>query len=139
MPPLTIDLSRLEYALNNSEAIEHYLDLHSGTVVAVAPEEPVPGDASKHQVEPERYLWIEPLGMSGHLAMRENFLFDLRDPHAHTALRHALEGRKPLRTFGYELERFPEARQAWLGYQSRRLRELALQWLEDNGLERAGR
>ena len=98
MRPLTIDLHRLEYALENRDASEHYLDLESGQIQAVFPGETVPGADEKYDVQEDRYLHIEPLGLPQSIAMREAFLFTQHDPNAHTVLAHALQGRKPLRT-----------------------------------------
>jgi hypothetical protein len=139
MRPLTLDLPRLEQALLSQEELEHYLDLATGAVLTVTPGDPVPGADEKYDVQPDRYLAIAPLPTSQALAMREAFLYGLHDPHAHTLLSHALAGRKPLRTFDYELEKLPQLRQAWLAYQASHLRELALEWLQDNGLEPAPR
>jgi len=139
MRPLTIDLLRIEQALDSREDLEHYLDLETGAVLAIAPGEPVPGTAEKYEVQPDRYLLIEPLATAEVLAMREAFLFTQHDPHAHAALSQALAGRKPLRTFGYALETFPQARQAWLEYQAAQLRDYALEWLQANGLEATAR
>lgn len=139
MRPLTIDLLRIEQALDSREELEHYLDLETGAILAIAPGEPEPGTAEKYEVQPERYLLIEPLATAEVLAMREAFLFTQHDPHAHAALSQALAGRKPLRTFDYALETFPQARQAWLEYQAAQLRDYALEWLHDNGLEATAR
>lgn len=137
--PLTLDLPRLEAALLGGEAVEHYLDLDSGAVLAQAPGEPPPGALEKYQVQPERYLSIEPLTMTQRLAMAETFLFALPDPFAHTALSQALAGRKALRTFIHSLEQWPALQQAWRDYQAAQVHELALEWLEDNGLEAVAR
>ncbi len=135
MRPLTIDLHRLEYALDSRDATAHYLDLESGEIRAVFPGEPPPGADEKYDVQDDRYLPIEPLGLAQSIAMREAFLFTLHDPSAHAVLSHALQGRKPLRTFDFKLEDFPDARQAWQDYQAVQLREYAITWLHDNGLE----
>lgn len=137
MRPLTLDLPRLEQALFSQDAGEHYLDLETGSVLRVAPGAPAPGAEEKYDVQPDRYLAIEPLTLDDLLTMREAFLFGLRDPHAHTLLRHALSGRRPLRTFDYELEKLPQLQPAWQVYQARQARELALEWLQSNGLEGA--
>jgi hypothetical protein len=42
-----------------------------------------------------------------------------------------------LRTFDYELEKLPQLQRSWQAYQARRARELALEWLQANGLEGA--
>ena len=139
MRPLTIDLHRLEYALDNRDASEHYLDLESGQIRAVFPGEATPGVDEKYEVQEDRFLHIEPLGLAESIAMREAFLFTQHDPIAHAMLSDALTGRKPLRTFDFKLEDFPAVRQAWLDYQAVQLREYAITWLHDNGLEPSGR
>lgn len=139
MRPLTIDLHRLEYALDNRDASEHYLDLESGQIRAVFPGETAPGVDEKYDVQEDRFLHIEPLGLAESIAMREAFLFTQHDPIAHAMLSTALKGRKPLRTFDFKLEDFPAVRQAWLDYQAVQLREYAITWLHDNDLEPSGR
>lgn len=135
MRPLTIDLHRLEYALDNRDASEHYLDLESGEIRAVFPGEPAPGVNEKYDVQEDRYLHIEPLELAQSIAMREAFLFTQHDPTAHALLSDALKGRKPLRNFDFKLEDFPAVRQAWLDYQTVQLREYAITCLHENGLE----
>ena len=135
MRPLTIDLHRLEYALENRDASEQYLDLESGEIRAVFPGETVPGADEKYDVQDNRFLHIEPLGLAQSIAMREAFLFTQHDPNAQAVLSHALQGRKPLRTFDFKLEDFPTVRQAWLDYQAVQLRDYAITWLHENGLE----
>lgn len=137
MRPLTIDLPSLENALDRGE-VDHYLDLETGSILSVAPDMPRPGAGDKHDVQPERYLHIEPLTNARSLAMRQDFLFSQHDPHAHKVLSHALAGRRPLRTFDYELEKFPDVRGAWLSFQEQQLHEYAVEWLQENGLEPAG-
>ncbi|WPC05542.1 UPF0158 family protein [Pseudomonas benzenivorans] len=135
MRPLTLDLPRIEQALLSQAEIEHYLDLVNGSVLSVAPGDPPPGADEKYDVQPDRYLAIDPLPLGQALALREAFLDGLHDPQAHSLLSHALAGRKPLRTFDYQLEALPRVRQAWLAFQAQQVRELALEWLQDNGLE----
>ena len=139
MRPLTIDLHRLEYALDNRDASEHYLDLESGQIRAVFPGETAPGVDEKYDVQEDRFLHIEPLGLAESIAMREAFLSTQHDPIAHAMLSDALNGRKPLRTFDFKLEDFPAVRQAWLDYQAVQLREYAITWLHENDLEPSGR
>ena len=61
MRPLTIDMHRLEYALDGRDSAEYYLDLESGAIRAVFPSEPAPGVMEKYDVQQDRYLHIEPL------------------------------------------------------------------------------
>lgn len=135
MRPLTLDLRRIEQALLGQDNLEHYLDLASGAVLRVLPGDSAPGADEKYDVQPDRYLLIEPLAQAEVLAMHEAFLYGLDDPHAHALLSLALAGRKPLRTFDYELEKRPQVQLAWLAFQAAQLRRLALEWLQEQGLE----
>ncbi|WP_437882525.1 UPF0158 family protein [Pseudomonas sp. LRF_L74] len=135
MRHLTIDIEQLEQALDGYDSDDHYLDLQSGAILRVAPQDPSPGETSKSQVEPQRYQLIEALDVEERLAMRTDFLYSLDDPHAHRVLSHALDGRRPLKTFDYQLERFPSAHAAWKAHASLYLRELALGWLQEQGIE----
>ncbi len=135
MRPLTIDMHRLEFALDGRDIAEYYLDLESGEIRAIFPGDPPPGAMDKYDVKDDRYLHIEPLDLAQSIAMREAFLFTQHDPIAHAVLSNALKGRKPLRTFDFKLEDFPEVREAWLRYQTVQLREYAITWLRDNDLE----
>lgn len=138
MHSLKIDLSALIAAFAAQGPGVSYLDLDSGGIVVRMPDEPAPGESDKYNIEPERYLPIEPLAASQQLALREAFLGHVGDPLAHVALAQALAGRKPLRTFSYALEQFPKVHADWDAYQARRLHEFVLDWLQDNGLESAG-
>lgn len=135
MHAMTLDLRRIEQALLSQDGLECYLDLTSGAVLKVLPGDPVPGADEKYDVQPDRYLPIEPLAQADLLAMREAFLFGLDEPHAHALLSLALAGRKPLRTFDYELEKLPQVQLAWLAYQAAQVRTLVLEWLQEHGLE----
>src|SRR5699024_8929949 len=107
----------------------------SGEIRALFPGETAPGVDDKYDVQEDRFLHIEPLELAQSIAMREAFLFTQHDPNAHAVLSGALQGRKPLRTFDFKLEDFPEVRQAWLDYQTVQLREYAITWLHENGLD----
>ena len=137
MRPLTLDLPHLEQALLSQDAGEHYLDLETGSVLRIVPGAPAPGAEEKYDVQPDRYLAIEPLTLDELLAMREAFLFGLHDPHAHTLLRHALSGRRPLRTFDYELEKLPQLQDSWQALRAGQAGEGVLEGLDSNGLEAA--
>jgi len=129
MRPLTIDMHRLEFALDGRDIAEYYLDLESGEIRAIFPGDPPPGAMDKYDVKDDRYLHIEPLDLAQSIAMREAFLFTQHDPIAHAVLSNALKGRKPLRTFDFKLEDFPEVREAWLRYQTVQLRAYAITWV----------
>lgn len=135
MHALKIDLDALGAAFDNAGSSISYLDLDSGDILVRLPDEPAPGESDKYNIEPERYLRIDPLTAAQQLALREAFLASVDDLSAHVVLSQALAGRKALRSFHYALEQFPPARVAWARYQARVLVEHALEWLQENGLE----
>ena len=135
MRPLTIDMHRLEFALDGRDIAEYYLDLESGEIRAIFPGDPPPGAMDKYDVKDDRYLHIEPQDIAQSIAMREAFLITQHHPIAQAVLSNALKCRKPLRSFDFKLEDFPDVREAWLRYQTVQLREYAITWLRDNDLE----
>lgn len=137
MRPVTLDLARIEQLMLGQDTAEHFLDLHTGALLSLAPGQAKPGSEEKYEVQADRYLAIEPLTLEERLALRQAFLFGLHDAAAHGLLSQALAGRKPLRSFDYQLESLPQVRQAWLIYQEQRIREHALEWLQLQGLELA--
>ena len=56
-----------------------------------------------------------------------------------TTLANALQSRKPFKAFKHSLMEYPELLQDWYRYQNERLREWALDWLEDNDIQPAAR
>ena len=90
MRPLTIDMHRLEFALDGRDIAEYYTDLESGEIRAIFPGDPPPGAMDKYDVKDDRYLHIEPLDLAQSIAMREAFLFTQHDPIAHAVLSNAL-------------------------------------------------
>jgi hypothetical protein len=134
---LKIDLDALAAAFDNTGSNISYLDLDSGEIVLRHPDQPAPGESDKYNIEPERYLRIEPLTPTEQLEMRELFLAGVGDPPAHAALSQALAGRKALRSFHYALEQFPLAQASWQRYHAQTLRQICLEWLLENGLEAA--
>ncbi|SDI27545.1 UPF0158 family protein [Pseudomonas panipatensis] len=136
MRPLTIDLDELAFALDTS-GVEHYLDLGSGQVLLI-PEDDADPDLLALLDEPERLLPIEPLSSRESIELMRDFLREVDEPHAYSALANALEGRKPFKAFKHVLMGYPELLQAWYAYQAERLRECALDWLADHDIRPAG-
>ena len=135
MPALTIDLDRLAEALDAQDRFDRILDLETGELRALRMDTLPFDEREALEARPDRYVAVPRLDLDARIALREAFLHELRDPHAHPLLALALGGRKPLRTFDFKLEDFPAVRQAWLDYQTVQLREYAITWLHDNGLE----
>ncbi|HSX87632.1 MAG TPA: UPF0158 family protein [Pseudomonas sp.] len=134
MRSLKLELSRIEQAMLRQDDAEYFLDLETGGVLRMR-DKTRPDAEEKYDVQPDRYLAIEPLPQEDNLAMRVAFLAGVHDIDAHVALSQALAGRKPIRTFDFLLESLPRAQRDWQVYQGQRLREHVLEWLQINGLE----
>lgn len=137
MRTLTLDLDTLTQLINGRETLEHWLDLEAGTVLSLSPDDEGSDEHQQVQLSPERYAAVPNLDVVQRVAMRESFLFTLNDLNAHPLLSAALTGRKPLRSFDYEIDYFPVLRQQWHDYEQKQLREYALNWLFELGLEPA--
>ena len=134
MRPLTLDLDLLAAALDSRERGTHFLDLESGALRLLDPDD-LSLEEREELEDPERYLPLPRLTQDDRLELREAFLHQLRHPHAQPLLRAALESRRPIRTFDYELELFPSVRKAWQAFALSRLKEEVLVLLDEAGLE----
>ncbi|RRV25095.1 hypothetical protein EGJ23_16400 [Pseudomonas sp. o96-267] len=137
MRTFTLDLDTLTQLINGREQQENWLDLESGSVLSLSPEDQHSEQRQHVELNPDRYTQVPNLDIPQRVAMRESFLFTLDDLHAHPLLSAALTGRKPLRAFDYEIESFPAIRQQWQAYELKQLREYTLNWLYELGLEPA--
>lgn len=137
MRTFTLDLEALIELINGREQQEHWLDLESGSVLSLSPEDQHSEQRQQIELDPERYSQIPNLDIPQRVAMRESFLFTLDDVYAHPLLSAALTGRKPLRAFDYEIEAFAAIREQWQAYAHKQLREYALNWLYELGIEPA--
>ncbi|TBU96971.1 UPF0158 family protein [Phytopseudomonas dryadis] len=137
MRTLTLDLDTLTQLINGRETLEHWLDLEAGTLLSLSPEDQGSDERQQIQLQPDRYAAVPNLDVAQRVALRETFLFTLDDLNAHPLLSAALTGRKPLRAFDYEIDFFPRLREQWYAYERKQLREYALNWLFELGLEPA--
>ena len=137
MRTFTLDLDALTRLINGREPQENWLDLESGSVLSLPAEDHYSDERQQIELDPERYSQVPNLDIPQRVAMRESFLFTLDDPHAHPLLSAALTGRRPLRAFDYEIEAFPAIREQWQAYEIKQLREYALNWLYELGIEPA--
>lgn len=137
MRTFTLDLDALTQLINGREQQENWLDLESGSVLTLSPDDQYSDERQQVELDPDRYTQIPNLDVPQRVAMRESFLFTLDDLHAHPLLSAALTSRKPLRSFDYEIEAFPAIHEQWQVYELKQLREYALNWLYELGLEPA--
>lgn len=134
MRPLTIDLDRLAAAFVSTDG-DFRLDLLSGKILDIPPTGEDPEIAHLLEEEPERLLAVDCLAQAEILALMAEFLPEVEQLAAYTALQAALDSRKPLRSFHNALKQFPDVQSAWQAFEAERLRELALDWLAENELE----
>ena len=85
--------------------------------------------------EDRRYLPIESLASHDGFRIMEGFAASLEHGRERDALFHALDRRRPFRSFKDALAAFPDVREAWFRYQEGRLREEALAWLRSEGVD----
>lgn len=137
MRTFTLDLDALSQLINGREQQENWLDLESGSVLTLPAGDHYSDERQQIELDPERYSQVPNLDVPQRVAMRESFLFTLDDVHAHPLLSAALTGRKPLRAFDYEIEAFPAICEQWQSYEIKQLREYALNWLYELGIEPA--
>ncbi|QKE64762.1 hypothetical protein HNE05_15865 [Aquipseudomonas campi] len=134
MRPLTIDLDRLAAAFISADS-DFRLDLLSGKILDIPPAGEDPQIEQLLEEEPERLLAVDSLTPGAMLALMAEFLPEVEQLAAYTALQAALDSRKPLRSFHNALKQFPDVQSAWQAFEAERLRELALDWLAENQLE----
>ncbi|MEO4047106.1 UPF0158 family protein [Pseudomonas sp. CAU 1711] len=134
MRPLTIDLDLLACALIRDRG-DLRLDLLSGRLLDIPPAGEDPEIERLLEEEPQRFLALDGLEPGERLALMQDFLPEVLEPAAYTALAAALASRKPQRAFINALAQLPEQRQAWQAYEGERLRERALDWLAEHELE----
>lgn len=134
MRPLTIDLDRLAAAFVSTDG-DFRLDLLSGKILDIPPAGEDPQIEQLLEEEPKRLLAVDCLAQDEILALMAEFLPEVEQLAAYTALQAALDSRKPLRSFHNALNQFPSVRAAWQAFEAERLRELALDWLAENELE----
>lgn len=134
---LTLDLPAVIAALDGQQRLEHYLDLDSGQVIRLSPDDTSSEQRLELDSDPARFVAIEPFDTDEQVAMRAAFLQTLDDPHAHPLVAATLKGRKPLRRFDFELTQFPAAAQAWQVFADTYRQTHALAWLDELGLEPA--
>lgn len=139
MARLKIDEADLLMAFEGSEMMSWYLDRETGDVIGLSDWESLEEEEEiRERIDADedgRYLPIESLSSHEGFRIMEDFVDSLPDGKARTALSHAIERRRPFRSFKDELTRFPDVREQWFRHQEEREREYALDWLRAEGIE----
>ena len=132
---LKIDLDELYDAMENSSyEVEYYLDLETGEILFVS--EGMDDEETgklKNQIEEElgRY---EPIpkaeSYEGYRDMQA-FIATVEDDHLSELLEVAINGKGAFRRFKDVLLNYPEERERWFQFKDDRMKERALEWLDD--------
>jgi hypothetical protein len=135
--PVLIDWSELEMALAwRADEGDHYLDVTTGEVVGFTG---LDDDLTEDEVEAGigegRLLPIEPLPSSVEYGWMEEFTSSVTDASLRRLLEFALDGAGAFRRFKDALREAHAERERWFAFRSERLREVAREWLEENGIE----
>ena len=135
-PWLPVDLGELCMALDDASA-EHswYLDLESGEVLFFASDMEDQAELEERlDASPDRYERVPAVESWEAYRDMEDFIETIRDSHLTELLEVAIAGSGAFRRFKDVLARFPEERERWFGFKNQRLKDRALEWLEEIGV-----
>jgi hypothetical protein len=137
MAKIKVDIEELTMALESqSEFGEFFLDKESGEIILNSDYVDDDADAQRERFEnePDRFLCIEPIASSVGWEIMDDFTRTIQNGDAQKALVHALNDRKPFRSFKDKLLHFPDIRDQWFAYYAARMAKIAQDWLEENGV-----
>jgi hypothetical protein len=132
---LKIDLDELYDAMENSSyEVEYYLDLKTGEILFVS--EGMDDEETgklKNQIEEEldRYELIPKAESYEGYRDMQAFIATVEDDHLSELLEVAINGKGAFRRFKDVLLNYPEERERWFQFKDDRMKERALEWLDD--------
>ena len=92
-------------------------------------------DAENPNVELGRYVSIEQIPSHEAFQFMADFIDEMLESVPRDSLGRALRGRRPFHRFRDALGNFPDERDRWFEYESRRRREYIEEWARDQGVE----
>jgi hypothetical protein len=132
---LKIDLDELYDAMENSSyEVEYYLDLETGEILFVSEDmDDVETVKMKNQIEEElgRYELIPKAESYEGYRDMQAFITTVEDDHLSELLEVAINGKGAFRRFKDVLLNYPEERERWFQFKDDRMKERALEWLDD--------
>lgn len=135
---LEIDIDELSEAMEDSYyEHEYYLDLETGQVLFLSEylDDEETGDLSDGiDDEPERYERIPRAESHQGYEDMQDFVASVEDERLAELLEVAINGRGAFRRFKDVLLRYAEERERWFKFKEERMRERALEWLDDIGV-----
>lgn len=135
---LRVELSELCSAMENSSGeYAYYLDLETGEILFISDYlDDTEAEKLRDDVDenPKRYKPIaKAQSYEGYHDM-EDFIATAEDEHLAKLLEVAIEGKGAFRRFKDVLARYPEERERWFRFKDQRMRERAVEWLEEIGV-----
>jgi len=131
---LKVDLDELCSAMEDS-SWEHtyYLDLETGEILFVSDMKDEETEKLRDDVDenPDRYESIPTAESSEGYEEMDDFIATVEDEHLAELLKVAIDGKGAFRRFKDVLARYPEERERWFKFKDDRVRERALEWLDD--------
>ena len=132
---LKIGLDELYDAMENSSyEVEYYLDLKTGEILFVSQgmDDAVTGKL-KIQIgeELDRYELIPKAESYEGYRDMQAFIATVEDDHLSELLEVAINGKGAFRRFKDVLLNYPEERERWFQFKDDRMKERALEWLDD--------
>ena len=134
---MLIDAEVLIAALESRDAeVEWYLDLVSGQVLPLFSEvlDDDPSFAAALDAEPDRYIVIDPIESHEAFRIMETFVASLPPGAPSDGLASALTQPRPFRHFKDALLAWPHIREQWFRFHDSRMRQVATDWLTENGV-----
>ena len=132
---LKIDLDELYDAMENSSyEAEYYLDLKTGEILFVSEDmDDEETGKLKNQIEEEldRYEPISKAESFERYRDMQAFIATVEDDHLSELLEVAINGKGAFRRFKDVLLNYPEERERWFQFKDDRMKERALEWLDD--------
>ena len=132
---LKIGLDELYDAMENSSyEVEYYLDLETGEILFVS--EGMDDEETgklKNQIEEEldQYEPIPKVESFERYRDMQAFIATVEDDHLAELLEVAINGKGAFRRFKDVLLNYPEERERWFQFKDDRMKERALEWLDD--------
>ena len=132
---LKIVLDELYDAMeNNSYEVEYYLDLETGEILFVS-EGMDDEETGKLKIqigeELDRYELIPKAESYEGYRDMQAFIATVEDDHLSELLKVAINGKGAFRRFKDVLLNYPEERERWFQFKDDRMKERALEWLDD--------
>lgn len=136
MRKLDVDMNGVLDAMTTHMAeIQWFLDLQSGRVEMLSRLDDIEAFESRLEALPGRYALIPAREAREDYALMRQFAEEIDEPDVRELLDMALAGRGAFARFRGVLSRFPDLQARWNALLEKELRDQALQWLSDLGIE----